>query len=357
MISRPGIVEAARGIVREVDRTQLRARKGIKLIADRPPPRTAVTPKDEVWALGKARLWRYRNPDIRHHPPLMLFLGLVGDSSIFDLHPGNSWAEFLVAEGFDVFLFDWGCPTPAEGDHTLETYLDGYLVHAADAVCRAADSAELAMGAYCMGALMALLLLGSRDDVPASRLVLFSPPCNFDPGPPMARVFIEGGLAPVDLIDATTGLVPASAVRAMFRLSQPTSDIVQYVNLWEHLWRDDYVEPHRAINHWAWNHRAIAGPAFCQLIQDYVRGNALMRGTVRLGGRAVRLGQITVPTLLVIADRDELVPPASSEPLRTMIGTTSAEVLRVAAGHAGALMGSAGIKVTMPGVIEWLACN
>jgi polyhydroxyalkanoate synthase len=348
------IIDAARSIRREVERTQLRARKGIKLIAARQPPRIAVTPKDEVWGLGKARLWRYRNPEIRHSPPLMLFLGLFGDSAIFDLHPGNSWAERLIAAGFDVFLFDWGRPEAAEGDHTLETYLDGYLVHAVDAVCRIAKSDEIAIGAYCMGAMMALVLLGSRDDVPASRLVLFTPPCDYAHGPPLVRIFREGRLTPSDLVDETTGLVPADAVRAMFRLRQPTSDIVQYVTLWENLWRDDYVGPHRAINHWAWNHRAIAGPAFRQFVHDYVQGNALISGTAQLGGRPVRLERITARTLLVVADRDELVPPASSEPLPAMLGSKDVEVLRVPAGHAGALMGSAATKVTMPGVIEWL---
>lgn len=348
------LIDAARGIRREVERTQLRARKGIKLVAERPPPRIAVTPKDEVWALGKARLWRYRNPEIRRRPAVMLFMGLVGDSAIFDLHPGNSWAERLLADGFDVFLFDWGRPEAAEGDHTLETYLDGYLVHAVDAVCRVASGDEIAMGAYCMGALMALLVLGSRDDVPASRLVLFTPPCDYEHGPPPLQIFRDGRLTSSALVDEMTGLVPADAVRAMFRLRQPTSDLVQYVTLWENLWRDDYVGPHRAINHWAWNHRAIAGPAFRQLIHDYVQGNALIRGTAHLGGRPVRLERITAPTLLVIAERDELVPPASSEPLPAMLGSKDVEVLRVPAGHAGTLMGSAATKVTMPGVAEWL---
>jgi polyhydroxyalkanoate synthase len=348
------LIDAARGIRREVDRTQLRARKGIKLIAERPPPRTAVTPKDEVWSLGKARLWRYRTPEVRHRPPLMLFLGLVGDSAIFDLHPGNSWAERLVAAGFDVFLFDWGRPEAAEGDHTLETYLDGYLVHAVDAVCRIGNSDDVAMGAYCMGAMMALVLLGSRLDVPASRLVLFTPPCDFAAGIPLARIFREGRLSPSDSIDEMTGLVPANAVRAMFRLRQPTSDLVQYVTLWENLWRDDYVGPHRAINHWAWNHRAIAGPAFRQLVHDYVQGNALIHGTAVLGGRPVQLERIKAPTLLVVADRDELVPPTSSDPLTALLGSEDVEVLRVPGGHAGALMGSVAAKVTMPGVVEWL---
>ena len=60
----PGL-DVARAIKREVERTQLRARKGIELIARRPPPMISMTPKDEVWALGKATLWRYRRPEAR----------------------------------------------------------------------------------------------------------------------------------------------------------------------------------------------------------------------------------------------------------------------------------------------------
>jgi polyhydroxyalkanoate synthase len=313
-----------------------------------------VTPKDEVWALGKARLWRYRSSAVEHRPPVMLFLGLVGDSAIFDIHPGNSWAERLLTAGFDVFLFDWGAPDAAEGDHTLETYLDGYFVHAADAACRAARADRVALGAYCMGALLALLALGSRADVPASHLILFTPPCDYEHGPSFMRVFRDGGLAPTAAIDETTGIVPAEVVRAMFRLRHPTSDLVQYVTLWENLLHDDRVEAHRAVNHWAWSHRAMAGPAFSQMISDYVLGNALMTESARLGGRPVRLEEVTLPTLIVIAERDELVPPASSEPLPAMLGSEDVEVLRVPAGHAGALMGSAARRVTMPGVADWL---
>ena len=44
------------------------------------------------------------------------------------------------------------------------------------------------------------------------------------------------------------------------------------MTLWENLWRDEYVRAHRAVNHWAWNHRAMAGPAFTELITEYVPG-------------------------------------------------------------------------------------
>lgn len=347
-------LDAARGIRREVERTQLRARRGIKLLALRPPADMSVTPKDEVWSLGKARLWRYRSDEIRFGPPVMLFLGLMGDPSIFDLHPGNSWAERLVAEGFDVFLFDWGRPEAAEGDHTLETYLDEYFIHAVDTVCRTAGSDRLSLAAYCMGSLMALLSLGSRDDIPAHSLVLFTPPCDYEHAPLFMNSYRTGRMDAADAVDEMTGLVPEGAVRAMFRFLAPTSDVVQYVTLWEHLWRDDYVEAHRAVNHWAWNHRAMAGPSFLQMVTDYVQDNRLATGTAELGGRPVRLDTITAPTIMVVAERDEFVPPANSEPLARLLGSADIEVLRVPGGHAGALMGSAARRMTLPGVVEWL---
>ena len=347
-------LDAARGIRREVERTQLRARRGIKLLALRPPADMSVTPKDEVWSLGKARLWRYRSDEIRYGPPVMLFLGLMGDPSIFDLHPGNSWAERLVAEGFDVFLFDWGRPEAAEGDHTLEIYLDEYFIHAVDTVCRTAGSDHLSLAAYCMGSLMALLSLGSRDDIPAHSLVLFTPPCDYEHAPLFMNSYRTGRMDAADAVDEMTGLVPEGAVRAMFRFLAPTSDVVQYVTLWEHLWRDDYVEAHRAVNHWAWNHRAMAGPAFLQMVTDYVQENRLVTGRAELGGRPVRLDRITAPTIMVVAERDEFVPPANSEPLARLLGSADIEVLRVPGGHAGALMGSAARRMTLPGVVEWL---
>ncbi|MCZ4588237.1 alpha/beta fold hydrolase [Rhodococcus opacus] len=348
------VVDIARGLVREVERTQLRARRGIELIARRPPPRVGNTPKDEVWSFGKAKLWRYRNDDVRHGPPVLMFLGLVGDSAIFDLFPGNSWAEKLVAEGFDVFLFDWGRPEAAEGEHDLGTYMDGYFVPAVDAVRRIAGADEVSVGAYCMGSLMLTLLLGSRSNVPVRNAVLFAPPCDYDHAPGFLTGFKDGRLETRHVVDEMTGLVPEDAVRGMFRLLQPTSDIVQYVTLWENLWRDGYADAHRAINHWAWDHRSMAAPSFVEMVEDYVRENRLVNGGAELAGRPVDLHSITIPLLMIIAEKDEFVPPANSEPLAELVGSDDVEILRIPGGHAGALMGSAARKKTMPGVVDWL---
>ena len=68
----------------------------------------------------------------------------------------------------------------------------------------------------------------------------------------------------------------------------------------------------------------------------------------------MRLANVTVPALVVVAEKDEFVPPASAEALPGLLGSDDVEVLRVPGGHAGALMGSAARRITMPGVMDWL---
>src|SRR5919109_2890764 len=90
-------------------------------------PETPVgtTPKDVIWRKNKAQLFHYR----RHTPatrrtPVFLVLPLINRAYILDLRPGASFVEFLLEQGFDVFMLDWGIP----GDEDRELDLDALLV-------------------------------------------------------------------------------------------------------------------------------------------------------------------------------------------------------------------------------------
>ena len=48
---------------------------------------------------------------------------LINRPEIFDLRPGGSLVEFLLAEGFDVFLVDWGYPDEEDADTGLDDYV------------------------------------------------------------------------------------------------------------------------------------------------------------------------------------------------------------------------------------------
>ncbi len=122
-------------IRRDVGRSVLRAKNGIKFVTGIGRPDVGATPKDTVWTRDKVQLWRYQSENRRYRPPLLLIMSLVSRSYIFDLRPGSSMVEDFLAGGLDVFLLDWGIPDELDAGNTLETYCDEYMPRAVDAVC------------------------------------------------------------------------------------------------------------------------------------------------------------------------------------------------------------------------------
>ena len=55
-------------INRDVERSLLRARNGVRYVRGTHAPKVGVTPKEVVWQRGKAQLWRYRNGPVALRP-------------------------------------------------------------------------------------------------------------------------------------------------------------------------------------------------------------------------------------------------------------------------------------------------
>jgi polyhydroxyalkanoate synthase len=99
---------------------------------------------------------------------------------------------------------------------------------------------------------------------------------------------------------------------------------------------------------------AFPGAEARQCVELLLRENALKEGTLRLGGTPVRLRDIEVPMLTVIAERDHIVPEAVAAPLPGLVGSAQSDVLRLDAGHIGLAVGRTAAKVTIPRIIAFL---
>ena len=209
--------------------------------------------------------------------------------------------------------------------------------------------------AYCMGAAMAALLLGSGREVHVRQLVAITPPVDFRYVPTVSQPVADGRIEPDDLIDPDTGLVPPELITAFTRMRQPTGELRQYINLWDNLWRDEQqVEGMLAMSRWAVDNVPVSGEVVRQGIADFLRGNALYENRARLAGRPVRLSAITIPVLIVTAERDVVVPPGCTRPLAGMLGSSDVEELRVPGGHVGLIVGRRGSQVAFPRILDWL---
>lgn len=340
-------------VKRDVDRSLLRSRNGIRLLSGVGRPSVGVTPKDTVWSQGKVELWRYRSDQRSLRPPLFFVHSLVSRSYVFDLAPGNSFVEFMLGQGFDVFLVDWGEPDELEAGYTFETYCDELLPELVDVVCDVAAADAVTLFGYCFGGLLSLLYMAGHPDAAVRSLAVMATPVDFDHLGPLAGLMKAGRVDPHDLLDHT-GNVPAEAMVNSFRLLSPTGDLSQYANLWQHMWNDDFVAAHQTMTQWAKDHIPFPGACMIQTAKLFAQDNLLRTGRVPLGDRTVDLGDITVPFLNIVGEKDNIVPPQSTGDLCALVGSEEADDLRLPAGHVGLIVGRTAHNRNLPAMAEWL---
>jgi polyhydroxyalkanoate synthase len=338
----------------ESERWLLSMRNAIKPLPHGDEPPVAQTPRDEVWQNGRATLYRYRSDERTYGPPVLLVMSLVSKAYIFDLRPGSSFVEVLLAHGLDVFMLDWGVPDERDAENTLETYCDVYLPEAVAETCEAAGRDELTLLGYCFGGTLAMLYVAGHADAPVRNFAVVATPVDFTELGPMSTLLAQGALNADDLIDAS-GNVSAETITNGFRLLKPMGDLATWADLCAHLWDDDYVESYQAIFGWARDQIPFPGATMRQVVRIFTRENAIVNDTVRYGGRRITFEAIECPTLCVLSEQDHITPPEAVGPLLDLVGADDKTELRFPSGHVGLIVGRRAVRDNMPAIAEWIA--
>jgi polyhydroxyalkanoate synthase subunit PhaC len=349
-VTSPDVLGALR---REMSLAGLRLRNGLAYARGEHTERVQPTAKDVVWQRDKITLYRCRSEGPTLGPPVLALIGLVSRCYVLDLAPGNTFVGAMSEAGFDVYLLDWGVPDEADAENTLDTYASRYLPRVINVVKGHSGSDSVNLLAYCMGAQLALMYLSQRRDHGVKAMVTLAPPVDFDEMGFLARPLRDPSFAPESLID-DRGLVPASVVARGFTMKTPTYDVVSYVDLLQKLDDKQKLEAHAAMTTWLRDHLPWPGAAYRQMVQMFLRENAFVNGTARVAGRPARLSDVDVPIFNVMAERDDVVPLASSAVLADLVPAELYEEFRIPAGHVGLVLGRTASRTTIPRVIEWM---
>jgi polyhydroxyalkanoate synthase subunit PhaC len=343
-VSPAGVLDRIR---RDLERSALRVRNGLKHVAGVGTPEVACTPRELVWSRDKVRLYRYVSDTPKASPPVLLVMSLVSKAYILDLRPGNSFIEALLAHGLDVYSLDWGVPDVADAENSFETYCDEYLPLASNEVLRDSGADELIVYGYCFGAVLSLLFVGGHPEVPVRALGIMATPIDFSLLSSSNAMFAQGRISPDDLVDET-GNVPAEMVLNGLRTSNVTGDLVNFANLLNKLDNSEYIAAHQALIGWSQDHIPFAGACFRQTVEWFMKDDCLVRGEIEMGGRTVDLRSITCPSFSVIGEADNLIPPDATKPIYAIL--PEMEEVRFPAGHVGLIIGKSAQNATIPAI-------
>jgi len=105
---------------------------------------------------------------------------------------------------------------------------------------------------------------------------------------------------------------------------------------------------------WIFDSPDQAGESYRQFLKDFYQQNKLIKGEVMLGDKRVDLHNLTMPILNLYADKDHLVPPASSLALGNYIGTSDYTACAFPVGHIGMYVSGKVQRDLPPAISDWL---
>jgi polyhydroxyalkanoate synthase len=257
-------------------------------------------------------------PGVPRHPPLFVSMPLINTWTIFDLLPGRSVVEKLVADGVPVYILDWGRPGPEDRDTPLAVYVDRLLGRMIDRACRHAGVATIDALGYCVGGTFLAMHL-ARGEPKVRRVAFLCTPIDFH---------VSGRLAtwarpenfPLDAIVDGFGNFPRELMRESFAWLRPAGMVSKWRALHDRIDDPDFRTLWAALEHWNADGVDFPGEAY----RAYVRGcyfdNALVRGGWMLDGRPVDLSKATQPAFVLVAAEDHIVSPPAAFALADVWG-------------------------------------
>lgn len=337
----------------EVERAIQRRIKGVDYIAS-PAPVVGVTPKDVIYKAGTVNLYHYKPiADEIYRVPILIVMATSNRGYILDLAPQQSFVEFLLKRGYDVYMLDWSAPGREEHTLTLEDYTQRFIPDCVRRVQERSGETDVTMLGYCMGGVLSTIYLSTTPDSQVKNLVCFTTPIDFSQME-LFNKWSDRRYFDVDRLVDTTGNVPSELLFASFEALRPASRIASQIRLWEDIWNDEYVRSYRMFERWSNDMLPIAGEYFRQTIKKLVWKNGLFTGDLEVGGRKADLANITVPMLHVLAEHDHIVPLTAAQPLVARVSSTDKSEYIIKGGHVSIVAGANAQHRLWPKLDAWL---
>jgi polyhydroxyalkanoate synthase subunit PhaC len=353
MASNPPDLQVLEQVRSLVERTIQRNIKGVEYFAS-PAPALGATPKDVLLTRGTLSLYHYRPlADEIYRVPILLVMATTNRGYILDMVPGQSFVEFLLRQGYDVYMMDWSPPRADEKHLRIEDYVLDFIPDCLERVRADSGEPDVTLMGYCFGGVLSVIYTALHGDGPVKNLVTFTTPIDFTKMPQF-QAWSDPRYFDVDRLVDTLGNVPPDVIFASFDMLRPAARIAGNLRLLDHMWNDEFTKSYRMFDRWATDTLPLAGEYFRQTTKELMWKNSLHTGELKIGGRTVDISTITVPLLHVVAEHDHIVPHEASKPLVRKVGSADKEEVVLKGGHISLVAGANAQKRLWPRLDQWL---
>ncbi len=326
------------------------------LVAPEDLPKVGITPKELVWKEGHISLFRYNSlTEKQHKPPVFMIYALINKPYILDLRPGNSVIEFLLKNGHDVYLVDWGEPLEEDKYLDLDIYIDHYLDKCVDRIREMSGEEKINMFGWCIGGSFALIYAALHNHKLNSLVTLTTPGDSTKGG--MLPKWSEKEFFDVDKIINVFGNIPGKFIRYGVIEIYADREMVKNSVFYENINNVQFLQLFLLIEKWMNDNIDFPGKVFKQYIENVFQNNNMLNGNLRIHGKKVNLKNIKCPYLNMAGQLDHLVPLDSIKSINQYVGSSENLFEMIPGGHVGLAFEPMAQQVGWHKLLNWLNKN
>ncbi|MDR1514032.1 MAG: class III poly(R)-hydroxyalkanoic acid synthase subunit PhaC [Propionibacteriaceae bacterium] len=338
----------------EVFRMSTKLSSGLYNMAHIDDLEIAPTPKELVYTEDLVQVFRYVPVVPKPHAvPVLISYALVNKQYMMDLHASKSMIRKLLDDGIDVYVIDWGYPKYVDRFLTLADYVEGYLDNVVEHIRQAHGIKQVSLLGVCQGATMAACYTSMHQDKVRNFVSLVMP---FDFSTDDGLLFKWSRHMDIDaVVEASHNILSGDSMNDAYNMLKPLElTMDKYINFIDKLDDRDAVVDFLRMEYWIYDSPDQAGPMLRQFIKDFYQENKFAKGTLEIAGQKADPKAITCPVLVMLAQKDHLVPPASTRPFMDAVSSKDKTLREFPVGHIGIFVSSRVLNDIGPTVAAWL---
>jgi polyhydroxyalkanoate synthase len=245
--------------------------------------------------------------------PMLFVPPAINKFYILDLQPANSLVNFVLEQGFTLYLMSWVNPGDAHKDTTWDDYVDTGVLTAIDLVREMTGQDSINTLGFCIGGTLlstALGVLAARKQKKVDSVTLLACFVDFHDTGTLGIFVDEKQVKAREAIFADGGVMPGKDLGSAFSSLRPNDLIWNYVV-------NNYLKgekpPAFDLLYWNADYTNLPGKFFSWYLRNcYLENNLIKPNKLTVLGEKLDLSKVTVPTFVLSTKEDHIVPWVSS---------------------------------------------
>ncbi len=266
--------------------------------------------------------------------PFLIIPPFINKYYILDLQPDNSFVRYAVEQGFSTFLVSWRNMPPELGTLSWDDYIEHAVLKALEVVLNVAGADKANMLGFCVGGTLlatALAALAARGDQRVNTLTLLTTMLDFSDVGEIGVYLDEAYVEKREADFANGGLLRGSELASTFASLRANELVWFYVV-------NNYLKGRtpEAFDLLYWNSDGshLPGTLYAWYVRNmYFENNLRVPGKLSALGTPLDLRNITIPTFVLAAREDHIVPWHSAYISARLLGSENIEFVLAASGH------------------------